>query len=327
MNPRQWLQIFWKQDTDEPIEGQLLIVQWLLPLTLSAIVFVYETIEHIVEKREPIFSYNWTGEIGFFGVLGPAAVFLVLLWIRHEWSERARTQRQLAALHQQRGELVQKLIVAQEEERQRIAREIHDELGQLLTRLSINLKMCSKDIPPHLPEVMCQLAATETLVWQTIEQAHRLIVQLRPTLLDELGLHAALREELQHRLTPLGIETQLTTDSLPERLPASLELAVFRIAQEAISNIARHAHAHHATIALTYNDHELQAVIEDDGIGLPSNWRTRHDGHQPLGLLGMQERAALIGGDLTIEPRTPQGTRIVLRVPMNGQGDDSRAAC
>lgn len=327
MNLNKWFQILGTHNPDERIEQQLLIVQWLLPFTLSAIVFVYETIEHIVQKREQIFSYNWTGEIGFFGILGPAAVFLVLLWIRHEWSERAHTQRQLAALHQQRGELVQKLITAHEEERLRIAREIHDELGQLLTRLSINLKMCSKAIPPELPEVTRQLAATETLVWQTIEQAHRLIVELRPTLLDELGLQAALREELQQRLTPLGVETQLTSDHVPERLPASIELAVFRIAQEALSNIARHAHAQHATLALTCNDHELQVVIEDDGIGLPSNWRTRHDGHQPLGLVGMQERAALIGGNLTIEPCAPHGTRIVLRVPLNGQSDDSRSAC
>jgi len=307
----------WHPSLGERVERQLFVVQWLLPIALSAIVFVYETGEHIIQKREALFSFNLMGEVGFFGILGPTAVFFVLRWIRREWRERTLAQRQLDALHQERGELVRKLITVQEEERQRIAREIHDELGQLLTRLSINLKMCESAIPPDLPAVAQPIATTQTLVWQTIEQAHRLIVELRPTLLDELGLQAALREELAQRLAPLGITTHLTTQGTLDRLPPNVEIAVFRIAQEALSNIARHAQAHHADLTLAREDGALQVTIEDDGVGLPADWRTRTDGHRPLGLLGMHERAALLGGTLTIEPRVPRGTRVALRVPLN----------
>ncbi len=230
--------------------------------------------------------------------------------------ENAQLYTALQAKEAARSQLLEKVIEAQEEERQRVAREIHDELGQLLTRLSINLKMCESHIPAELTEATQNLAATQTLVWQTIEQAHRLIVELRPTLLDELGLEAALREELAQRLTPLGVETALTADGALERLPTPVGIAVFRIAQEAISNIARHAHAQRISLSLHRDAYDLQVLIQDDGIGLPADWRTRTDGHRPLGLLGMQERAALLGGTLTVEPDLPRGTRVMLRVPL-----------
>lgn len=324
MNLTELWRTLWSRDASERVERQLFVVQWLLPITLSFIVFVYETGEHVIQKNESIFSYNWMGEVGFFGILGPTAVFLVLLWIRREWRERTRAQHKLDALHQERGELVQKLIAAQEEERQRVAREIHDELGQLLTRLSINLKMCETAMPADLPAVSQQLAEIQTLVWQTMEQAHRLIVELRPTLLDELGLEAALREEFSQRLAPFGVNTALTTDGALDRLPPPVETAVFRITQEAISNIARHAHAQRATLTLARADGMLHVTIEDDGIGLPADWRTRADGQRPLGLLGMHERAAILGGALTIAPRAPRGTRVTLRVPLDARAEKER---
>lgn len=326
MNLADLWQTLWNRDLGERVERQLFVVQWLLPISLSAIVFVYETFEHIAQKREHIFSYNLIGEVGFFGIAGPTAVFLVLLWIRREWRARTLAQRKLDTLHQERGELVQKLIAAQEDERQRVAREIHDELGQLLTRLSINLKMCEAKIPPHLTEASRSLTETQTLVWQTLEQAHRLIVQLRPTLLDELGLEAALQEELAQRLAPLGVKTALKMNGALDRLPPAVETAAFRIAQEAITNIARHARAQHANLMLARDDGTLHVEIEDDGIGLPADWHTRADrsAHRPLGLLGMQERAAILNGTLTIEPRAPRGTRVTLRVPLNPGAEKSR---
>jgi signal transduction histidine kinase len=215
--------------------------------------------------------------------------------------------------------LLEKVITAQEEERQRVAREIHDELGQLLTRLSINLKMFEADLSPQSARAAQSFAAMQTLVWQTIEQAHRLVVELRPILLDELGLEAALREELRERLAPFGVATSLTTQGALERLPAPVEITVFRIVQEAISNIARHAQAHSATLSLRHDGKALRVAVEDDGVGIPADWRARGDGRRPLGLLGMQERAALLGGTLTIEPRAPCGTRVTLSVPLDGQ--------
>jgi len=231
--------------------------------------------------------------------------------------ENARLYASLQEKEAARAALLEQAIQAQEEERARVAREIHDELGQLLTRLSIDLKMCETQIAAEPNQAAQTLAATQTLVWQTIEQAHHLIVELRPTLLDELGLEAALREELATRLAPLGVTTTLETDGESQRLPASVETAVFRIAQEAISNIARHAHAQHARLSL-HADGGLQLSIEDDGVGVRSDWQSGTNGHRPLGLLGMQERATLIGGTLTIQPGTPHGTRLTLHVPLGG---------
>lgn len=229
--------------------------------------------------------------------------------------ENARLYASLQEKEAARAALLEQVIQAQEEERARVAREIHDELGQLLTRLSIDLKMCETQIAAEPNQAAQTLAATQKLVWQTLEQAHQLIVELRPTLLDELGLEAALREELATRLGPLGVTTKLEADHMPERLPASVEITIFRIAQEAISNIARHARAQHAALSLRVAD-ALQVFIEDDGIGIQGDWRSDANGHRPLGLLGMQERAALIGGTLMIEPIQPHGTRVTLYVPL-----------
>lgn len=230
--------------------------------------------------------------------------------------ENARLFASLQEKEAARAALLGQVIQAQEEERARVAREIHDELGQLLTRLSINLKMCETQVAAEPSRAAETLAATQTLVWQTIEQAHRLIVELRPTLLDELGLEAALKEELSTRLEPHGVISTLEAEGASERLPASVEITVFRIAQEAISNIAQHAHAHHASVSL-HAQGALELSIRDDGVGIPGDWRSESDGHRPLGLLGMQERAALIGGRLTIEPEVPHGTRVTLRVPLD----------
>jgi signal transduction histidine kinase len=231
--------------------------------------------------------------------------------------ENARLYASLQEKEAARAALLEQAIQAQEEERARVAREIHDELGQLLTRMSIDLKMCETQIVAEPNQAAQTLAATQTLVWQTMEQAHHLIVELRPTLLDELGLEAALREELATRLEPLGVTTTLEADGEPERLPPSVETAVFRIAQEAISNIARHAHAQNAKLSLHAAD-MLQVYIEDDGVGIRGDWQNAANGHRPLGLLGMQERATLIGGTLTIEPGALRGTRLTLRVPLGG---------
>jgi nitrate/nitrite-specific signal transduction histidine kinase len=256
-------------------------------------------------SREEAFSGNDVTMLEAFANQAAAAI------------ENARLYASLQQKEAARAALLDQTIRAQEEERARVAREIHDELGQLLTRLSIDLKMCESQIAAAEPQRAAQtLSETQTLVWQTIEQAHRLILELRPTLLDELGLEAALREELKTRLEPLGVTPRLRADGLAGRLPPMVEITVFRVVQEAISNIAQHAHAQHVELSLHVAD-ELRLRIEDDGVGIAGDWRTSTDGHRPLGLLGMQERAALVGGVLRIESRAPRGTRVTLVVPLD----------
>ncbi len=322
----------WLHDRGLNIERQLLIVQWALPFLLAGIVFAYEANEHLIVKHEPFSSQNFVGESFFFGILGPAAVWLVLWWVRREWHERERdkqtlqymydelaaAQARLNVLHAQRGELLNRLMSVQEEERRRLAREIHDELGQLLTGLSLNLKLCQEVIPPELETAHRHIARASALVRDSIEQSHRIIANLRPTVLDDLGLVAAIQDEVHRWLHPVGLDVQFEVDGLNGRLSPALETAVFRIVQEALSNIVRHAHANRVWITLRQSADRLHVVVEDDGVGVPRNIERSTDGHPPFGILGMRERAMALGGHLTVEPRTPRGTRVVLEVPLAG---------
>jgi len=215
-----------------------------------------------------------------------------------------------------RRQLLARLITTREEERRRLARRIHDELGQLLTGLSLNLKLCQQAVPDDLQTVHAYLAKTNALVRHTIEQAHGLITQLRPPVLDDYGLVAALRDELNDRLAPAGIETHMDTEGNLEALPAEVTTAVFRIIQEALINVIRHANAGHVYLRLQQRTNEVTAVVEDDGVGLPDQSANDPNGPQPLGILGMQERADALGGRLEVTHRQPRGTRVALWLPL-----------
>lgn len=218
-----------------------------------------------------------------------------------------------------RRQLLGRLITAREEERRRVARRIHDELGQLLTGLSLNLKLCQQAVPANLQTVHDYLVKTNTLVRHTIEQSHRLIVHLRPAVLDDCGLVPALQDELSQRLVPLDIATHLDTDGDLEQLPADVATAAFRIVQEALINVIRHANAHQVHIRLQQTADELIVVVEDDGVGLPDEFLHSSNGRQPLGILGMQERADALGGRLEVIRRQTCGTRVALWLPLDGR--------
>lgn len=312
------------------IERQIHIVQWALPLVLTGIVFAYEISEHLISKGESSSSPDFLGEVYFFGILGPMAVWLVLWWIRREWRERegdkqalqqaydelAEAQEGMNTLHAQRGELLNRLMSVQEEERRRLAREIHDELGQLLTGLSLSLKLCREAVPDDLATAHNRLTKASSVVRHTIEQSHRLIVDLRPTVLDDYGLVPALEEEMNQRLAPMGIEAEMDTKGDATRLPADVATAVFRIVQEAITNVIRHAKASRVHIQLQQIANGLTVTIEDDGVGLPGKDLRSPTGRSALGILGMQERARALGGWLEVAPRDPRGTRVHLWLPL-----------
>lgn len=211
-----------------------------------------------------------------------------------------------------RRQLLDRLITAREEERRHLAREIHDELGQLLTGLSLNLKLSQQAVPDNLHPVHSYLVRANALVRHTIEQSHRLITRLRPTVLDDYGLVPALQDELSQRLAPLGIATHLDTDGDLERLPADVTTTAFRIAQEALTNIILHAKAHQVHLRLQQTANEVMMIVEDDGVGLPDEHLHGSNGHQPLGILGMQERADALGGRLEVTRCPSRGTRVTL---------------
>lgn len=209
-----------------------------------------------------------------------------------------------------RRQLLEKVIATQEDERRRIARELHDSTSQNLTSLIVGLRIM---------ETYCQQCAAQSkasdlrqVASQTLDEVHELSMRLRPRVLDDLGLAAALEHlasEWQARYkTPVDVVIQLS-----ERLPGEVETAIYRIVQEALTNIARHAYAKTASILIERRDDIIRAIIEDDGLGFDIN--TSH-GERHLGLLGMRERAELLDGKLTIESSPEHGTSVFIEIPL-----------
>jgi signal transduction histidine kinase len=238
--------------------------------------------------------------------------------IQTQEAEASQLYTELKDKDEVRRQLLARLISAREEERRHLAREIHDELGQLLTGLSLNLKLSQQTVPDDLQAAHEHLVKANALVRHIIEQSHRLITDLRPTVLDDYGLVPALQEELNQRLAPLGIAARLDTEGDVERLPAEVTTATFRIVQEAITNVIRHANAHRVHVRLKRTAEGLTATVEDDGVGLPDGSFSGSDGRQALGILGMQERAGALGGRLEVTRRQPRGTGVVLWLPLDG---------
>lgn len=226
-------------------------------------------------------------------------------------ADLAQAEQERAERDQLRSQLLEKVITAQEEERRRIARELHDETGQALTSLMVRLQTVNQQCP--LPDIKVQLDEIRELVAHTLDEVHNLSVELRPSVLDDLGLEAALSRyvhDYQHRYP---LEVDLVVIGLEDRLPPPVETAVYRIIQESLTNIARHAHATTASILVEQRNGRLRAIIEDDGVGF-----LRGVGSQNgrLGLYGMRERAELLNGTLTIESEPEQGTSIFVEVPL-----------
>ncbi|RME45496.1 MAG: HAMP domain-containing protein [Chloroflexi bacterium] len=236
--------------------------------------------------------------------------------------ENARLYRELQHKEALRGELVKKLISAQEEERRRIARELHDQYAQALTALSMSIEATERAFPENQAPLKSQLESIKTLTARTLDQTYDLIFDLRPTILDDLGLVPAVRWYAESRLEPLGVSVHLETEGLQERLSPELETACYRVIQEALLNIAKHARARHVSIRLSLAQGRLQARVEDDGQGfdLEAVRRSTASG-RGMGLLGMQERVELLGGILRIDSVPGHGTRVWIEVPIGHQVD------
>lgn len=209
-----------------------------------------------------------------------------------------------------RRQLLDRLTTAREDEHKRLARRIHDEVGQLLTGLSLHLKLCEQAIPNTLTVAHTHLGKAVALVQRTMDQTHILIGLLRPTVLDDYGLVPAVREEVAQRLLPLGLQVHLETDGDLESLSAEMATVAFRVVQEAVTNVIRHAYASHIWLQMQLSEVGFSIMIEDDGVGLPSE-RDMHG----WGILGMQERAAAVGGKVEVSRRYPTGTRVQLWLP------------
>ncbi|MBC7228463.1 MAG: HAMP domain-containing protein [Thermoflexales bacterium] len=228
--------------------------------------------------------------------------------------ENARLWEEVRQKEAVRRDLLHQLMTAQEEERRRIARELHDEAGQALTSLLVSLRLLEN--AASLEEVRALVAGMREVVSQTLDEVHNLAVELRPSVLDDLGLVPALARTVQGSQARFGVRADLEVVGLESvRLPEAVETAVYRIAQEALTNAARHAGAQHVSIVLERRGNTLVLIVEDDGRGFDVEEAMAARERGRLGLHGMAERASLVGGRLTVESAPGSGTTVVLEVP------------
>ena len=232
--------------------------------------------------------------------------------------QNARLFEQIRAGRQRLYMLSQQLLEVQESERRHIARELHDEIGQALTAVKVNLQSAQRLnhdalIDPHIQESI-------GIVERTLQQVRDLSLDLRPSLLDDLGIVAALRWYINRQARRAGFEAELVQDIGDMRLQSDLETTCFRVVQEAITNVVRHAQAQHVRVELRGFEDSLELIIRDDGVGFDVDAVIeRAAGDLSLGLLGMHERVQLTGGRIDIQSDPKQGTEIHACFPLQKQ--------
>jgi len=236
--------------------------------------------------------------------------------------ERTRELRQLSSqLEEQsarRAQVLARLISAQEDERKRIARELHDETCQSVSALLLAVEgALARGIVLHDRTKLDEIRA---LASHTLDELHRLIFDLRPSLLDDLGLQAALEWWANRNLAPAGITARFEIEGFDERLPGSVEITSYRAIQEALANVLRHSHAEAVLIQVERAGGKLAVEIEDDGAGFdPAAFaRPREDG-QGLGLAGMRERIEILGGTIRIDSAPGKGCLVRFEIPLEGK--------
>jgi signal transduction histidine kinase len=208
------------------------------------------------------------------------------------------------------SDALRRVVAAQEQERRRLARELHDETGQALTSILLGLRTVEE--AGGETEMRAAVAEVRDLVRSTLQDVRQLAVELRPKALDDFGLAAALERLTESFAEQTGIAVGFESALPAERLAPEIETALYRIVQECLTNIVKHARAGSVSIVLGRKPDAVTAIVEDDGVGFDPA-RTRDDG---LGLIGMRERVALVGGRLTIESRPGAGTTFVAEVPV-----------
>ncbi|MFL5800924.1 MAG: PAS domain-containing protein, partial [Roseiflexaceae bacterium] len=222
-----------------------------------------------------------------------------------------------------RGELLRRLVTAQEEERRRIARELHDQFGQQLSALRLGLAALADPAQSDRPDAVPRL---QQIAAQLDQDVDRLALELRPTTLDDLGLRVALQQHVEEWAERHSIPAEFQAIGIDRVLiPPEIEIVIYRVTQEALTNVLKHADARHVSVILERRDGQVGAIVEDDGGGFdPEAVQQATEIHHRLGLLGMQERVALVGGTLTIESAPGRGTTVFVHIPLprTAGGDD-----
>lgn len=249
-------------------------------------------------------------EIPYAGRTARVVVLRDITWRKQAEEKLQDSARRLRALSR-------RLLEVQEQERRYLARELHDQIGQVLTGLNYSLQTIGR-----LPEekLRASLGEAQWLVKELTSQVRDLSLRLRPTMLDDLGLFPALRWLIDRYQTQAGVAIAFEADELPGRLPPEVETAAYRIVQEALTNVARHARVKEASVGIWLDENLLHLQVEDRGAGFDVS--AAHSRAASSGLSGMQERAVLLGGRLAVESRPGTGTRVTAELPIR-KGEDT----
>lgn len=279
----------------------------------------------VTMQRESVLA-NWRGQAWLAG-LNAAGVVLLLglaaLALRRELARDEALTTELRSSHRELRELAAALHDVREAEQMRIARELHDELGQQLTGLKMDLAWIGAKLPDDRPELLRKAEGMKLLVDTAVKSVRRIASDLRPLVLDDLGLVAGLEWLAQDFSKRTGIEVALNMDvgdSAPGDAQAS---ALFRIVQESLTNVARHAQASRVRIALVHEGGRLKLTVQDDGKGLDEGAGGGKAGS--FGLIGIRERAIMLGGQASLSSRPGEGTLVEVSIPFQGAAGGAQA--
>jgi PAS domain S-box-containing protein len=235
--------------------------------------------------------------------------------VKQDITQRKQAEGKLKESRQRLQTLSRRLVKVQETERRHLARELHDEIGQGLTVAELNLQAVLQ--LPGTDALAPRLQESLYVVERVLEQVHDLSLNLRPSMLDDLGLEPALRWYTERQAALAGLQAEFRADPLEQRLDPMIETECFRVAQEALTNVVKHAKARTVTVELTRNDEQLHLSVRDDGVGFDvAGLREKAVRGASLGLLSMEERATLAGGGLQYHATAGQGTEVHAWFPL-----------
>lgn len=289
---------------------------------------LYGVVGQLFVRETPLVPSNTINSALFlqwFGIpvqlfRGAMAVLLLVFMVRALKAFDLESRRRLEAANQARLHALNQVVDAQEAERKRIARELHDATGQSLTAIALGLRGVEThiencDSPPV--GLLQKVREIKTFSTSALGELHQIIADLRPQILDDMGLAAALKWYLQSYQQRRSLPSELVVEGIPYRLPAEYETVLFRITQEALTNIAKHARATHTIVTLRFAPADVSLMVQDNGRGFdPEPTLQRNGRGAGWGLLGIKERASLIGGQVVIDSSPGQGARIHVFVPV-----------
>ncbi len=226
---------------------------------------------------------------------------------------------ELTAINYDLHELSNRILHVQEDERKRLSRELHDQVGQALTVLKWNLGLLLRSGEVDATLLKQKLADSQTLLEETMDLVHRFAIELRPAMLDELGLLPALRSYLKALAQRTLLQVRFHGSAAAEQLRSEQKIVLFRVAQESLTNVVKHAQASQVKVALHTLKHVVQMQIRDNGQGFSVDTKVPGRRRKHLGLLGMQERVRLVNGQFAVTSAPGQGTTVCVEIPFRSR--------